>query len=175
MGLWPLPRSLRNGGCARASMRWGIMEGPKRCVTAFVALGSNLGPRGAIFERALILLEREPRLRVVARSRWHETRPNGPRQPRFLNGVLRVETSLAPEVMLAWLHAIERACGRLHRGGRWGPRVLDLDLIGYGSRRIFRPRLRLPHPGWRRSFVRAPLEEVGGVAVMPCEPKRGSR
>lgn len=132
-------------------------------MTAFVALGSNLGPGGAIFERALALLEREPRLRVVACSKWHETRPSGPVQPGYLNGAARMETSLLPEVLLAWLHAVERRCGRVRAGGRWGPRIVDLDLISYGSRRIFRPGLRLPHPGWRRSFVRLPLEEVGGL------------
>jgi 2-amino-4-hydroxy-6-hydroxymethyldihydropteridine diphosphokinase len=132
-------------------------------VPAWIALGSNLGPREAIFERAIALLESEPRVRVVARSRWRVTPPMGPDQPAFLNGVVQVETTLPPEVLLALLHAVERACGRVRRGGRWGPRVLDLDLIRYGDGRIARPGLVLPHPGWRRPFVRGPLEEVGGV------------
>lgn len=144
-------------------------------VTAFVALGSNIGPRREIFGRAIELLESEPRVWVVARSGWHETRPNGPVQPAYLNGAVRVETSLLPEVLLAWLHRIERACGRARGGGRWGPRIVDLDLISYGARRIVRPGLRLPHPGWRRSFVRVPLEEVGGVhALAETAPSSGA-
>lgn len=131
--------------------------------TAFVAIGGNLGPREAIFRQALRLIEKEPRVKVVECSRWHETRAHGSGQPSYLNGVIKLETCLSPEVLLAWLHTVERACGRVRRGGRWSPRVLDLDLVSYGSRRINRAGLRLPHPGWRRSFVREPLAEIGGV------------
>ncbi len=134
-------------------------------MTAYVALGSNLGPRRRIFDRALELMETEPRLRIVARSRWHETKPHGAAQPYYLNGAVRVETALRPEVLLAWLHAVERVLGRARGGGRWAPRVLDLDLIDYGARRIHRPRLCLPHPGRHRSFVHVPLAEVGGKPI----------
>lgn len=131
--------------------------------TAWIALGGNLGPREVIFERAIALLETDPRVRVTARSAWRETPPMGPAQPAFLNGVVRVETTLPPEVLLAWLHAVERACGRLRRGAPWGPRILDMDLVRYGDRRLRRPGLILPHPGLHRPFVREPLAEVGGL------------
>ncbi len=141
------------------------MDGGQSLTTAFIALGSNLGPRSAVFDRAIELLESEPRLRVVARSSWYETEPFGQVQPWYLNGVVRVETGLSPLVLLSWLHAVERACGRIRNGVRWGPRVLDLDLITYGKTRIHTPTIVLPHPGWRRPFVRVPLAEVGGVPV----------
>ena len=130
--------------------------------TAFVALGSNLGPRATIFERAISLIDGEPRVWVVARSDWLETAPLGPRQPSYLNGVVRIETTLAPEVLLALLHAVESLLGRRRSKLRWGPRVIDLDLIAYGRRSIMRPGLVLPHPGRGRSFVRIPLQQVGG-------------
>ncbi len=126
---------------------------------ALVGLGSNLGPGPALFERALAHLSREPGCRVVARSRWHRTEPMGPAQPPYWNGVVRLETRLRPEVLLALLHAIERDCGRVRSRRRWAARTLDLDLLDYGGLSIRAPRLHLPH-GLDRPFLRLPLAEV---------------
>jgi 2-amino-4-hydroxy-6-hydroxymethyldihydropteridine diphosphokinase len=101
---------------------------------------------------------------VVARSRWYRSAPYGyVHQPKFLNGVVMVETALAPVPLLETCHEIERAAGR-RRGVRWGPRSLDLDLIAY-DRVCIAPRgrapLSLPHPGLRsRPFVLVPLREI---------------
>ena len=127
--------------------------------TALIGLGSNLGPGPRLFERALDHLSREPRCRIVARSRWHRTRPMGPDQPPYWNGVVRIETVLGPEVLLALLHAIERDCGRVRSRRRWEARTLDLDLLDYGGLTLWTPRLRLPH-GLDRAFLRLPLAEV---------------
>jgi 2-amino-4-hydroxy-6-hydroxymethyldihydropteridine diphosphokinase len=79
-------------------------------------------------------------------------------QPPFLNQMVALDTSLAPETLLAALHAIERAQGRL-RGARWAARTIDLDLVRYGDLRLQTPSLTLPHPGvatrdfWQRELA----------------------
>ena len=125
--------------------------------TAYLALGTNLGPRRAILERALALLEADPRVAVTAVSPFEETAPLGQVQPAFVNAVARLETTLPPEVLLALCHRVERILGRVRSRRRWGPRTLDLDVLTYEGRAIRRPGLTLPHPGITRSFVVRPL------------------
>jgi len=91
----------------------------------------------------------------------------GPSQPRFLNAVLELETTLAPEALLEGLLAVERAALRRRRG-RWGPRTLDLDLLLQGDAIVSSPRLTLPHPGLaERRFVLAPLAELAPDRLVP--------
>ena len=131
-----------------------------------VALGSNLeGPWGSPREtilRALAELDRGP-IRLRAASRLYATSPFGrANQPDFVNAAAEIETRLPPEALLQRLHAIERAAGR-RRTIRWGPRVLDLDLLDYhGLIRASCGRgLALPHPGiGDRLFVLEPLAAV---------------
>lgn len=125
--------------------------------TAYLALGSNLGPRRAILEAALGRLGADPKVEVAAVSPFVTTAPMGPVQPAFVNAVARLETTLSPEALLALCHEIERALGRVRSRRRWGPRTLDLDLLAYDDRVIRRPGLVLPHPGVRRDFVALPL------------------
>src|SRR5262245_8677284 len=115
--------------------------------TALIALGSNLGDRAATLARAVELLRVAAEVRVAAVSRWHETEPvGGPAgQGPYLNGALRLETSLAPEDLLTVLQRIETELGRT-RTERWGPRTLDLDLLLYDDVTCNTPRLTLPHP-----------------------------
>ena len=126
---------------------------------AFVALGSNLGDRAAHLDRARVALSLLPATRLAAVSSVQETAPLGAMaQPPYLNQMVALDTSLAPESLLAALHAIERAQGRV-RGARWGARTIDLDLVRYGSRRVHTASLRLPHPGiasrdfWQRELA----------------------
>ncbi len=133
--------------------------------TAFVGLGSNLGPGPEHFERALAFLDAEPRCRVLACSRVHRSTPMGPPQPTYWNAVARLETTMGPSLLLALLHAVERACGRVRSRRRWGPRILDLDLLAYGTLTVHAPRLHLPH-GLDRPFVRGPLSEVSSPAEL---------
>jgi 2-amino-4-hydroxy-6-hydroxymethyldihydropteridine diphosphokinase len=128
---------------------------------AYVALGSNLGDRAAQLDRARVALSLLPSTRLAAVSSVEETAPLGAMaQPPYLNQMVAIDTSLAPESLLAALHGIERAQGRV-RGSRWGARTIDLDLVGYGERRMRTPALTLPHPGLAtRDFWQRELAEL---------------
>ena len=128
---------------------------------AFVALGSNLGDRAAHLDRARVSLTLLPSTRLAAVSSVEETAPLGAMaQPPYLNQMVALDTSLAPETLLAALHTIERAQGRM-RGARWGARTIDLDLVRYGSRRVGTSSLTLPHPGIEtRDFWQRELAEL---------------
>jgi 2-amino-4-hydroxy-6-hydroxymethyldihydropteridine diphosphokinase len=129
---------------------------------AYVGLGANLGERELTLRRAVELLVEEDGVDVVAVSELRETEPVGVvDQPRFLNGVAAVETSLAPRKLLVALLRIERVLGRVRNGTRWGPRIVDLDLLVYGDEQIDEPGLRLPHPRvHERRFALEPLAEL---------------
>lgn len=125
---------------------------------AYIALGSNLGDRDGHLERARAALAALPQSRVVGESSIEETDPLGPiAQPKYLNQMVAVETSLAPRVLLDHLHAIESREGRVRRE-RWGPRTLDLDIVCFDRQTIDHPDLRVPHaelpnrPFWQREL-----------------------
>jgi 2-amino-4-hydroxy-6-hydroxymethyldihydropteridine diphosphokinase len=147
-----------------SSASGGINCGPRRRyntgVTAYVALGSNLGDRRAHLRRALDALERagEP---VRAESSVWETEPVGaPGSPWFLNMVVELDTERSPHELLELLLAIEARAGR-RRGRPNAPRTLDLDVLAMGELRLADPRLELPHPRmWQRRFVLEPLAEI---------------
>ncbi len=127
---------------------------------AYVGLGSNLGDRRAMLDGAVAELGNTPGVRVLRASSSHETDPVGPPQPRYLNAVAEVETSLAPRALLDRLLAVETRFGRV-RGERWGPRTIDLDLLLHGGLVIDEPGLSVPHPRMtERAFVLAPLCEL---------------
>ena len=128
---------------------------------AYVALGSNLGDRAAQLDRARVALSLLPSTRLAAVSSVDETAPLGAMaQPPYLTQMVALDTSLAPESLLAALHGIERGQGRV-RGARWGARTIDLDLVGYGERRMRTPALTLPHPGLAtREFWQRELAEL---------------
>ncbi len=130
-------------------------------VTAYVALGSNLGDRRAFLGAAFAALAALPGTRLLARSSLYETPPLGPAgQQDYLNGAAALTTSLAPLSLLDELLRIEQAQGRVRRE-RWGPRTLDLDLLLHGESILRHPRLTLPHPAMLgRAFVLCPLAEI---------------
>lgn len=129
---------------------------------ALLALGSNLGNRAAQLSASVAQLDAETGVRVVACSAWIETQPvGGPSgQPPFLNGAVVLETSLAPQALLALLQSIENRLGR-RRDVPWGPRTVDLDLLLYDEQVIQSPHLVVPHP-WMavRRFVLEPAQQV---------------
>jgi 2-amino-4-hydroxy-6-hydroxymethyldihydropteridine diphosphokinase len=140
---------------------------------ALVAIGANLprpdgsGPAETC-AWAVGRLGAIPGMRVVAVSSWWESAPipPDPASPPFVNGVALVETTLAPEALLAALHAIEDQAGRA-RPYPNAPRVLDLDLIDLGGRVQAGPPV-LPHPRAQdRAFVLRPLAEVAPGWVHP--------
>lgn len=135
---------------------------------AYVGLGSNLGDRAATLARALEALRATPGITRLAASRFYETEPVGPPQGRYLNGVARLETTLAPRALLARLFEIERDAGRLRGAERNAPRTLDLDLLLYGELRLEEPSLVLPHPRLhQRAFVLEPLCELAPDVLHP--------
>jgi 2-amino-4-hydroxy-6-hydroxymethyldihydropteridine diphosphokinase len=135
---------------------------------AYVAVGSNLNhPR----ERVLEALERLSNLRAVAsllRSRLYRTTPMGPQdQPNFVNAAAGMLTRLSPRDLLGALLEIERAMGR-DRQQRWGPRVIDLDLLWMVDSAVEEPGLTVPHPGVStRNFVLYPLADIAPTMNIP--------
>lgn len=127
---------------------------------AYLALGSNLGDRGAHLQRAVDGL-RAAGVRVVAVSRVYETDPvGGPAQGPYLNAVVAIETDLDAHALLALAQRLERDAQRV-RTERFGPRTLDVDVLLYGDAVIDDADLVVPHPRmWERGFVLAPLRDV---------------
>jgi 2-amino-4-hydroxy-6-hydroxymethyldihydropteridine diphosphokinase len=139
---------------------------------ACIGLGSNLGHPRRRLARALAELARLPRTRLVAASGNYESAPVGSTEPQpdYVNAVAVVSTALEPGALLARLRAIERRLGRRRRPRepRNAPRVLDLDLLLYGRRRIERPGLTLPHPRMHeRAFVLRPLLDIAPSVTIP--------
>ncbi len=127
----------------------------------FIGLGSNLGDRAGWLQKALQKLIASPAIELVQVSSIYETDPVGKiDQPMFLNQVVEVRSTLAPEELLDRLLHIEAELGR-ERRERWGPRIIDLDLLAYGNRQAQTNRLVLPHAELhRRRFVLAPWAEM---------------
>src|SRR5262245_11965736 len=103
-------------------------------ITAYIALGSNLGDRRSFLDRALLLLRAQSGFRVHRISSYHETAPVGgrPGQEAYLNAVAEIETDLSPDELLHRLLSIEQLLGR-SRGERNAPRTIDLDIVLYGD------------------------------------------
>jgi 2-amino-4-hydroxy-6-hydroxymethyldihydropteridine diphosphokinase len=126
----------------------------------YLSLGSNLGDRAANLERAMEALPGAG-VRVLRRSRTYETEPvDLLEQPWFLNCAIEAETSLAPRELLENLQGIERELGSRKLVPR-GPRIVDLDVLFYGSEVIHEPGTEIPHPRLaQRRFVLVPLDEI---------------
>jgi 2-amino-4-hydroxy-6-hydroxymethyldihydropteridine diphosphokinase len=131
---------------------------------AYIALGSNLGDRGAFLAAARTALAALPGSEVVSTSDVEETAPIGPvDQPPYLNQMVALRTSLEPSALMERLQEIERANGRV-RVQRWGPRTLDLDIVRFGDRRIDTPALVVPHPELQhRAFWQREVEQLDGL------------
>lgn len=135
---------------------------------AYVALGGNIDrPRDRLLE-AWRRLEAVPATRVELRSRLYLTRPMGPQaQPYFVNAAAGLLTQLTAHQLLDALLGLERAMGR-NRRERWGPRIIDLDLVWMSGDPIHEPDLELPHPGVSmRNFVLYPLRDIAPTLLIP--------
>jgi len=139
-------------------------------VTAYLGLGSNMGDRQSNLERALEFLSH--RLRVEKVSSIYDTEPVGNvNQPRFLNLVCQVYTSLAPAALLILGKGIESKLGRVS-GKSNVPRSIDIDILFYGDRVIETPELVIPHPRLtERAFVLIPLAQIAPDLVHPVNGK----
>ena len=134
------------------------------CVSAWVGLGSNLGDSAAALQDALDALGRIFGVELTAVSSVYQSAPVGlSAQPDFLNAVARIQTSLEPGELLEQLLRIETEQGRVRVGERFGPRLIDLDLLLYNETMLQIENLTLPHPRMlERRFVLEPLAELEG-------------
>jgi len=140
----------------------------QRPVTAYIALGSNLGDGRARLREAVAGIARLPRTLAGPCSGLYRSSPmGGVSQPLFTNAAVRIATRLSPEELLAELQKVECRAGRV-RTLRWGPRTLDLDILVYGDMIIEQPGLVIPHPGIPcRSFVLYPLRDIAPGLRIP--------
>ena len=136
---------------------------------AYVGLGSNLRDPAAQVEAAFTALGELPRTRLVCRSALYGSKPMGEvAQPDFCNAVAGLLTELGAAEVLAAMREVERRFGREPERIRWGPRVLDLDLLSYAELRSADPALLLPHPGIAaRAFVLHPWREITPDVLVP--------
>lgn len=136
---------------------------------AYVGFGANLRNPAAQVQAAMAKLAKTAGVRVLAKSPLYRSAPIGlPGQPDYCNAVCALETALAPAALFEILLDIERAAGRVRDGHRWGPRVLDLDLLHYEGLTLHTPQLKLPHPEiGRRNFVLAPLADIAPELQIP--------
>lgn len=138
---------------------------PRPEVTAYVALGANLGDPISAVRFALDALNRQAGLRLVRASSLYRSAPHEAQGPDFVNAVAEVATTLCAPDLLQALQAIE-AAARRERPYRHAPRTLDLDLLFYGDGNIESSTLTVPHPRWReRAFVLLPLADIAPQRV----------
>jgi 2-amino-4-hydroxy-6-hydroxymethyldihydropteridine diphosphokinase len=138
-------------------------------VTAYIALGANLGDREASIRSAIARLNATPDIHVTRLSSLIENPAVGgpPDSPPFLNAAAELETTLPPQSLMARLLQIESELGRQRRE-KWGPRTIDLDLLLYDDQVINSPGLVVPHPRMTaRSFVLAPLAQIAPDVLHP--------
>lgn len=129
-------------------------------VTAYVALGANLGDARVTIARAMEDIGKSAGVTLVQRSSLYRTAPINSSGPDYVNAVVEIRTSLSAPALLAVLQEIERLAGR-ERPYRNAPRTLDLDLLTYGDATILSVELTVPHPRMlERAFVLRPLAEI---------------
>jgi 2-amino-4-hydroxy-6-hydroxymethyldihydropteridine diphosphokinase len=135
--------------------------------TAYIGIGSNLGDREKNCTEALALLEQKG-IRIIKRSSMIETEPWGvEEQPMFINLTVEIKTVLEPEKLLGKLKEAEAELGRTETA-RWGPRIIDLDILFYNDTVMSSPELEIPHPGIQeREFVLKPLCEIAPEKIHP--------
>jgi 2-amino-4-hydroxy-6-hydroxymethyldihydropteridine diphosphokinase len=136
---------------------------------AYIGLGSNLSDPAVQVRQALLGLADLPRTLRVAVSRLYGSRPLGPvKQPDFVNAVAALLTQLTAVELLRELRAREALAGRSAVHERWGPRVLDLDILVFGREQCAGAELVLPHPGVvERNFVLYPLADIAPDLDVP--------
>jgi len=138
-------------------------------VPVWIGLGANLGDPAQTIQAALDQLHEHPDVHALVVSSLYRSEPVGyDAQPDFFNAVARFETDLKPLALLEMLLDLESALGRTRSGPRFGPRVIDLDLLLYGDATIESARLSIPHPRMLvRRFVLEPLAELEGDMIFP--------
>lgn len=133
----------------------------KGTVTAFIGIGSNMGNREENINKAIKQLSETVGIKVCAVSKLYNTKPVGyTEQADFLNGAIKIKTTLTPHELLKACQRIEKNLKR-ERVIRWGPRTIDLDILLYGDCTINDKDLIIPHPRMHeRDFVLKPLKDI---------------
>lgn len=136
---------------------------------AWLGLGSNLQQPVEQLRRALSKLSSLEQIDILATSSFYRTPPWGDdQQDDYINAVVKIETSLDPDSLLSSVQSIETGMGRQRSDRRWGPRVIDIDLLLYGALRYRSDDLELPHPRMHeRAFVLVPLCELDSTLEIP--------
>ncbi len=138
-------------------------------IRVYIGVGSNLGDPIVQVKEAIEELEMLPDSILQAKSSLYGSKPMGlADQPDYVNAVVAIDTLLSADNLLQALTRIEDLQGRERGGEKWGPRILDLDLLLYGNNKINKPELTVPHPGMHeRDFVIIPLAEIAGNITIP--------
>ena len=136
--------------------------------TALIAIGSNLGTPKKNCIEAIDIISSSPGIKTISKSSFYQTAPVGnTEQNWFINSVIKISTQLNPDILLAVLLEIESKMGRI-RKEKWGPRIIDLDLLFYDNLIIKKKDLTLPHPEiQKRNFVLQPLNEIEENFIHP--------
>ncbi len=138
-------------------------------VNCYIGFGSNIEPRIKSINHAVKRLSSHDQIDVVKMSTMIETPAvGGPtRQNDYFNGAAQIQTTLSPHELLLVLLQIENDMGRV-RLEKWGPRIIDLDLLLYGDEIVDLPELKIPHPLMHeRSFVLSPMAEIAPHVIHP--------
>jgi 2-amino-4-hydroxy-6-hydroxymethyldihydropteridine diphosphokinase len=132
----------------------------------FIGLGSNLGERLSMLQKAIVYISELPRTDMLATSSVYESPPiDNSAQNHFLNAVCKIATELPPKALLDALKAIERNLGRPEHYARWSPRCIDLDILFYDDHIIRQDGLTIPHSEIQnRKFVLVPMLELEDVS-----------
>jgi 2-amino-4-hydroxy-6-hydroxymethyldihydropteridine diphosphokinase len=135
----------------------------------YLSVGSNIGAKLENCRRGIAALAAAPGVRITGTSPFYKTEPvDFHAQNWFVNGIVRIDSALDPFELLERLQTVQREAGRPAGGARFGPRVLDLDLLMYDQLVLEDPRLCLPHPRMhRRRFVLQPLCDIAPTLVHP--------
>jgi len=141
-------------------------------ITAYIGIGSNLGIPEENCTKAIEKISSTKDIKIISKSSFYQTEPIGEvQQGWFVNSAIKIETDLSPENLLSVLLNLELAMGRT-RKEKWGPRLIDLDLLLYDNLVLEKKGLTLPHPEIQnRNFVLVPMSEIAENLIHPTLKK----
>ena len=139
----------------------------------YLSVGSNIGDKRFNCQTGISTLEDNGNITIIDRSPYYKTEPvNYENQDWFVNCVVTLRTALSPVALLKVLQAVEINGGRLQKGVRFGPRILDMDILLYDARVLVSTELILPHPRMhKRRFVLAPFCDINSKVLHPVLKK----